>query len=58
MVRGLIRVVHRQKCKEPSHKGYRERGSHARGVYITQDISRMGTVRVKKEEEAEENNVK
>ena len=31
----------------------RERGSHARGVYLTQDTSRTGTVRVKKEEEAE-----
>ena len=28
-----------------------ERGSHARGVYPTQDTSRMRTVRVKQEEE-------
>ena len=27
--------------------GRRERGSHARGVYPTQDTSRIGTVRVK-----------
>ena len=31
---------------------YRERASHARGVYPTQDASRMGTARVKQEEEA------
>ena len=27
----------------------RERGCHARGVYSTQDTSRMGTTRVKEE---------
>ena len=32
---------------------YRERGSHARGVYPTQYASRMGTARVKKKEEAD-----
>ena len=32
---------------------YRERGSHARGVYLTQDTSRMGTARVKQEQEAD-----
>ena len=31
--------------------GCRERGSHAQGVYITQDTSSMGTVRVKQQEE-------
>ena len=31
----------------------RERESHARGVYPTQDTSRMGTAMVKKEEEAD-----
>ena len=31
----------------------REQGSHARGVYPTQDTSRMGTARVKQEEEAD-----
>ena len=31
----------------------REWGSHARDVYPTQDTSRMGTVRVKKEEETD-----
>ena len=31
----------------------RERGSHARGVYLTQDTSLMGTARVKQEEEAD-----
>ena len=34
----------------------RERGSHARGVYPTQDTSHMGTARVKEEEEADKNN--
>ena len=29
----------------------RERGSHARGVYPKQDTSRLGTARVKQEEE-------
>ena len=32
---------------------FSERESHARGVYPTQDTSRMGTVRVKQEEEAD-----
>ena len=32
---------------------YRERGSRARGVYPTQDTLRMGTARVKKEEETD-----
>ena len=36
----------------------RERGSHARGVYLTQDTSRMGKVRMKQEEEANKNNRK
>ena len=31
----------------------RERGSHARGVYPTQDTSRMDTARVAQEEEAD-----
>ena len=30
---------------------YRERGSHARGMYPTQNTLRMGTARVKQEEE-------
>ena len=32
---------------------YRERGSQARGVYLTQDTSRIETARVKEEEEAD-----
>ena len=32
---------------------YRERGSHARGVYPTQCASYMETVRVKQEEKAD-----
>ena len=30
---------------------YRERESHARGVYLTQYTSRMGTIMMKQEEE-------
>ena len=32
---------------------YRERGSHARSVYPTQDTSRIGTARVKRDQEAD-----
>ena len=32
---------------------YRERRTYTRGVYPTQDTSRMGTARVEKEEEAD-----
>ena len=32
---------------------YRERGSHARGVYLTQYTLRMGTARVKQEQETD-----
>ena len=32
---------------------YRERESHARGLYPTQYTTRMGTVRMKQEEEAD-----
>ena len=32
---------------------YRDQGSHARGVYPSQDTSRMGTARGKQEEEAD-----
>ena len=31
---------------------YREHRSHARGMYPTQDTSRMGTARVKQEKDA------
>ena len=34
---------------------YREQGSHARGVYPTEYASRMGTARVKQEEETDKN---
>ena len=37
---------------------YRERGSQARGVYHTQDTSRMGTVRVKQQGSRHKNNSK
>ena len=46
-----IRVVHRPKYKGPLSMDCRERGSHARGVYPTRDTLRMGTARVKQEEE-------
>ena len=32
---------------------YRKRGSHARGVFPTQYTSRMGTARVKQDEETD-----
>ena len=35
---------------------YRERRTHARGVYPTQYTSRMGTARMKQEEEADKKN--
>ena len=41
------------KYKGPSSMDNRERGSHARGVYPTQDTSALETVRVKREEEAD-----
>ena len=37
---------------------YRERGSHTRGVYLTQYTSRMETARVKQEEETDKNNAR
>ena len=47
---GFIKTC--QKYKETSSMDYRERGSHARGVYATQYTPRMGTAKVKEEEEA------
>ena len=53
-VKRLIRVVHGPKCKESFSIDYRERRTHERGVCIpTQDTSRMGTARVKQDEEAD-----
>ena len=37
---------------------YSERESHAQGVYPTQYTSRMGTARVKQEEETDTNNAR
>ena len=37
---------------------YRGRGSHARGVYLTQNTSRMGTARMKQEGETDKNNAR
>ena len=39
--------------REPFCMDYRDRGSHARGAYPTQDTSPAGTARVKQEEEAD-----
>ena len=38
------------KYKGPFSIDYRERGSHARGVYPTPYTSRMGTAKMKQEE--------
>ena len=46
-------ITTRQKYKGTSSMNCRERGSHARGVYPTQDTSRMGTAKVKQGEEAD-----
>ena len=40
-------VANDQNTRETSSMDYRERGSHARGVYPTQDTSSLGTTRVK-----------
>ena len=40
-------ITTRQKCKGTSSMDYRERGSHARGVYPTQYTSRIESTRVK-----------
>ena len=49
MLRSLSHFA--SKYKGPSSIGYRERGSHARGVYRTQGTSRMGKARVRQNEE-------
>ena len=41
------------KCKGPFTMDYRERGSHARGVYPTQNILHIETTWEKQEEEAD-----
>ena len=43
----------RPKYKEPISIDYRERKSHARGVYLIQYTSLMGTAKVKEEEETD-----
>ena len=57
MALSSLLVVAAKRRKTPKHKGpfsidYEEWRSHARGVYPTQDTSRMGTAKVKQEEEA------
>ena len=42
-----------QKYKGPFSIDYRERGFHARGVYLTQYTLRMGTPWVKQEEDTD-----
>ena len=49
-------VFLRQKYKGPFSIDYRERGSHARGVYPAQYTSRVGTVRMREEEKSDKNN--
>ena len=39
--------IAKDKYTRPFSMNYREGGTHARGVYPTQDTSRMGTARVK-----------
>ena len=46
-------VANKTKYKGPISTDCRDRGSQARGVYPTQDTSRMRTARVKQEEEAD-----
>ena len=48
----------RPKYKGPFSMDYRERRSHARGVYPTQYTSLMGTERIKQEEETETSNTR
>ena len=43
-------MIHKKKTKGPSTMYCKERGFHERGVYPTQDTSRLGT-RVKHKEE-------
>ena len=45
----MQRCCKRSKHESPFNMDYRERSSHARGVYPTQDTSRMATARVKQE---------
>ena len=52
-VLGRYRVVNRPRYRGPASTDCRDRGSHARGVYPSQDTSRMGTATVKQEEEAD-----
>ena len=47
------RSCKRPKCKRPSSIDCRERESHGSGPYHIQDTSRMGTARVRQEEEAD-----
>ena len=49
----LRRRYKRPKYEIPFSIDYRERRSHARGVYPTQNTSRIGTTRVKLEKEAD-----
>ena len=48
-----MRDVHRPKYGGPYSIDCRERGTHARGVYPTQDTSSMGTAKVKQEEQTD-----
>ena len=49
-IKAVVSRCKRPKYKGPSSMDYRERESHARGVYPTQDTSRIETAMVKQEE--------
>ena len=50
LIAALQFMLYRSKIQRPFTMDYRERGSHARVVYPTKNISSMGTARVKQEE--------
>ena len=54
VIQALCRsITTRRKFKGTSSMNYRERRSHARGVYPSQYTSRMGTARVNQEVRAD-----
>ena len=46
-------MIQRTEIQKPSRMDCRERGSHARGVYPTQETSRIGRANVKHEKDTE-----
>ena len=51
-------MQHSMILKDQNTRDHRERGSHARGAYPTQYTSRIGTARMKQEEEEYTSNMK